>query len=204
MLLRAFLCWAGLFLLSCVICVLLYLNGVLLSVITGLPGLHSPPANSNVTNHGGHGHEIDERSGYRVLIRLTDGAALCLWCGIGAVWRHRPGVFCFSAYHGLHRLPALRLGSWQQEILGISPEIHLQIDVEVHGVEPPSAKLTHITITKPTSEDIFELIWSGRSAVTLSDGRVRRYFVFTSAPWTRPPSRDRKKARVLFCSLTAA
>lgn len=43
------------------------------------------------------------------------------------------GLLLVSAYHGLHRLPALGLGSRQQEILGISPEIHLQVDVEIHG-----------------------------------------------------------------------
>lgn len=37
------------------------------------------------------------------------------------------------AYHGLHRLPALRLGSRQEDILGISSEVELQVDVEVHG-----------------------------------------------------------------------
>lgn len=38
-----------------------------------------------------------------------------------------------SAYHGLHRLPALRLRARQQETLRIPSEIHLQIDIEVHG-----------------------------------------------------------------------
>lgn len=53
------------------------------------------------------------------------------------------GLLLVSAYHGLHRLPALGLGSRQQEILGISPEIHLQVDVEIHGA--PLGALEHIT-----------------------------------------------------------
>lgn len=52
------------------------------------------------------------------------------------------GLLLVSAYHGLHRLPALGLGSRQQEILGISPEIHLQVDVEIHGA--PLGALEHI------------------------------------------------------------
>lgn len=35
-------------------------------------------------------------------------------------------------HHGLHGLPALGLGSGQEEVLGVPPEVHLQVDVEVH------------------------------------------------------------------------
>lgn len=44
-----------------------------------------------------------------------------------AVWQR-------ASYHGFHRLPALGLRSRQEEIFGISSEIHPQVDVEVHSV----------------------------------------------------------------------
>lgn len=52
-----------------------------------------------------------------------------------AVWQQAS-----SSYHGLHRLPALGFRSRQEEILGIPPEIHPQVDVEVHGDACQSAK----------------------------------------------------------------
>lgn len=44
-----------------------------------------------------------------------------------AVWQR-------ASYHGFHRFPALGLRSRQEEIFGISPEIHPQVDVKIHSV----------------------------------------------------------------------
>lgn len=95
-----------------------------------------------------------------------------------------------SAYHGLHRLPALGLGSRQEEILGISPEIHLQIDVEVHGVACLRLNAYYSRRTRsvfPGQQGLFGLISPIRSTVTYPKGD-EAYFVFTSASRARPPA----------------
>lgn len=94
------------------------------------------------------------------------------------------------SYHGLHRLPALGLGSRQEEIFGISPEIHLQIDVEVHGVARLHLNAYYTRRTRsvfPDKRRLFGLISPIRSTVWLSDKGWEAYFVFTSASWARPP-----------------
>lgn len=93
------------------------------------------------------------------------------------------------SYHGLHRLPALGLGSRQQEIFGIPSEIHLQIDVEVHCFArlSPSAYYTRRTRSVfPDQRGLSGLISPIRSTVTYPTGD-EAYFVFTSASWARPP-----------------
>lgn len=83
------------------------------------------------------------------------------------VFDNGPGVSPLS-YHGLHRLPALSLGSRQEEIFGISPEIHLQIDVEVHGVARLRLNAYYTRRTRsvfPDHRRLFGLISPIRSTV---------------------------------------
>lgn len=92
-----------------------------------------------------------------------------------------------GAYHGLHRLPALGLGSRQKEILWISPEIHLQIDVEVHGVAwlRPNAYYSGRTRSVFTGQQgRFGLIWPVRSTVIYPTGGWGVCCVYISGPAT--------------------
>lgn len=93
------------------------------------------------------------------------------------------------SYHGLHRLPALGLGSREEKILGISPEIHLQIDVEVHGVAFVRFNAYYTRRTRSVFAEqrrLFGLISPIQSSVIYPTGD-EAFFVFTSAPWARPP-----------------
>lgn len=104
------------------------------------------------------------------------------------VFQNGPGDSPLS-YHGLHRLPALGLGSRQKEIFGISSEIHLQVDVEVHGVARLRLNAYYARRTRsvfPDQRRLFGLILPIRSTVTYPTGD-EAYFVFTSASWARPP-----------------
>ena len=82
-----------------------------------------------------------------------------------------------DSYHGLHRLPALGLRSRQEEILGISPEIHLQVDVEVHGVACLRFNAYYTRQTRSVVADqlrLFGLISPIQSTVIYPTGGMRR------------------------------
>lgn len=86
-----------------------------------------------------------------------------------AVWQR-------ASYHGFHRLPALGLRSRQEEIFGISPEIHPQVDVEVHSVT-----LLRINTYSTRSDCLTRterLIWVNLAC---------SFYCCDLASWTRPP-----------------
>lgn len=119
------------------------------------------------------------------------GSSILTAAGYYELWSvsfdNGPGDSSLS-YHGLHRLPALGLGSRQEEILGISPEIHLQIDVEVHGDACLRLIAYYTRRTRSVSPDqrrLSGLISPIRSTVTYPT-EDEAYFVFTSASWARP------------------
>ena len=94
------------------------------------------------------------------------------------------------SYHGLHRLPALGLGSRQEEIFGISPKIHLQIDVELHGVACLCLNAYYtgrIWRGFPDQRRLFGLISPLRSTVTYLTG-MRRILCLHQRPGYAHPA----------------